>query len=276
MPKPQTYMKYIASNIAETCKLLSTVWELLAVSYALDNFLAYLEGHPIIVRTDHQPLIGTLTQKANTALGTPRRHLLNIAYFLNQLHYMTGVADALSRVKEAVPSRAAPGGWTVESGFPKAVPWRVAPRSLYRRELNRRLWRREQRLARRTFESWSPAGVLSKVAPGSCIFEAAPRRLDRRAQGRVSGAWIAGSTPGWGYSLYWGIHVCAAQMPLVLAIFFSLSEEIMQVFSLCAPIKPDNSLFHRKGNFPMKTFRPGLPYTYRYLINCSIILSWWP
>ena len=34
-------------------------------------------------------------------------------------------------------------------------------------------------------------------------------------------------------------------------------------FSLCAPIKPDNSLFHRRGNFPMKTFRPGLPYTYR-------------
>ena len=70
--------------------------------------------------------------------------------------------------------------------------------------------------------------------------------------------------PGRGYSLYYGIHVCAAQMPLFLAIFLSLSEEKNFIFSLCAPIKPDNSLFHRTGNFIMKTFHPGLPYTYRY------------
>ena len=28
-----------------------------------------------------------------------------------------------------------------------------------------------------------------------------------------------------GYSLYWGIHVCVAQMPLFLAIFLSLCGE---------------------------------------------------
>ena len=76
--------------------------ELLAVSYAVDKFRAYLEGQPIIVRTDHQPLVGALTKKADTALPVPRRHLLKIAQFVDQLHYLkgerNGVADALSRV----------------------------------------------------------------------------------------------------------------------------------------------------------------------------------
>ena len=77
--------------------------ELLAVSYAVDKFRAYLEGQPIIVRTDHQPLVGALTKKADTALPVPRRHLLKIAQFVDQLHYLkgeiNGVADALSRVQ---------------------------------------------------------------------------------------------------------------------------------------------------------------------------------
>ena len=45
--------------------------ELLSVSYAVDTFRAYLEGQPIIVRTDHQPLVGALTKKADTALPVP-------------------------------------------------------------------------------------------------------------------------------------------------------------------------------------------------------------
>ena len=77
--------------------------ELLAVSYAVDKFRAYLEGQPIIVRTDHQPLVGALTKKADTALPVPRRHLLKIVQFVDQLHYLkgerNGVADALSRVQ---------------------------------------------------------------------------------------------------------------------------------------------------------------------------------
>ena len=64
--------------------------ELLAVSYAVDTFRAYLEGQPIIVRTDHQPLVGALTKKADTALPVPRRHLLKIAPFVDQLHYLKG------------------------------------------------------------------------------------------------------------------------------------------------------------------------------------------
>ena len=77
--------------------------ELLAVSYAVDKFRSYLEGQPIVVRTDHKPLVGSVTKEADTALPILRRHLLNIAQFVDQLHYLNaernGVADALSRVR---------------------------------------------------------------------------------------------------------------------------------------------------------------------------------
>ena len=52
--------------------------ELLAVSYAVDTFRAYIVGQPIIVRTDHQPLVGALTKNSDTALPVPRRHLPNL------------------------------------------------------------------------------------------------------------------------------------------------------------------------------------------------------
>ena len=56
-----------------------------------------------MVRTDHKPLVGSVTKKADTALPIPRRHLLKIAQFVDQLHYLkaerNGVADALSRVR---------------------------------------------------------------------------------------------------------------------------------------------------------------------------------
>ena len=64
--------------------------ELLAVSYAVDKFRAYLKGQPIIVRTYHQPLVGALTKTSDTALPVPRRHLLKIAQFVDQLHYLKG------------------------------------------------------------------------------------------------------------------------------------------------------------------------------------------
>ena len=77
--------------------------ELLAVSYAVDKFRSYLEGQPIVVRTDHKPLVGSVTKKADTALPIPRCHILKIAQFVDQLHYLkaerNGVADALSRVR---------------------------------------------------------------------------------------------------------------------------------------------------------------------------------
>ena len=85
------------------CRYSATDRELLAVSYAVDKFRSYLEGQPVVVRTDHKALIGSLTKKADTALPIPRRHLLKIAQFVNKLHYLegerNGVADALSRIR---------------------------------------------------------------------------------------------------------------------------------------------------------------------------------
>ena len=85
------------------CGYSATDRELLAVSYAVDKFRSYLEGQPVVVRTDHKALVGSLTKKADTARPIPRRHLLKIAQFVNKLHYLegerNGVADALSRIR---------------------------------------------------------------------------------------------------------------------------------------------------------------------------------
>ena len=61
------------------CGYSATDRELLAVSYAVDKFRSYLEGQPVVVRTDHKALVGSLTNKADTALPIPRRRLLKIA-----------------------------------------------------------------------------------------------------------------------------------------------------------------------------------------------------
>ena len=85
------------------CGYSATDRELLAVSYAVDKCRSYLEGQPVVVRTDHKALVGSLTKKADTALPIPRRHLLKIAQFVNKLHYLegdiNGIADALSRIR---------------------------------------------------------------------------------------------------------------------------------------------------------------------------------
>ena len=85
------------------CGYSATDKELLAVSYAVDKFRSYLKGQPVVFRTDHKALVGSLTKKADTALPIPRRHLLKIAKFVNKLHYLegerNGVADALSRIR---------------------------------------------------------------------------------------------------------------------------------------------------------------------------------
>ena len=74
--------------------------ELLAVSYAVDNFCSHIEGQPITVRTDHLPLVGSLRKAADTALPIPRRHLNRIAQFIDDVKYLSGcqnnLADAMS------------------------------------------------------------------------------------------------------------------------------------------------------------------------------------
>ena len=85
------------------CGYSATDRELLAVSYAVDKLRSYLEGQPVVVRTDHKALVGSLTKKGDTALPIPRRHLLKTVQFVNKLHYHEGerndVADALSRTR---------------------------------------------------------------------------------------------------------------------------------------------------------------------------------
>ncbi|GBE83863.1 hypothetical protein SCP_0509200 [Sparassis crispa] len=80
--------------------------EMLAIDYLLQKWHAYIEGSPIIIRTDHESLKYSLTQKN---LG---RHLQrfadNIAHFNVKIVYRPGkfqlAADALSRREgEAVP-----------------------------------------------------------------------------------------------------------------------------------------------------------------------------
>ena len=43
------------------CGYSATDRELFAVSYAVDNFLSYLEGQLVVVRSDHRPLVDSLT-----------------------------------------------------------------------------------------------------------------------------------------------------------------------------------------------------------------------
>ena len=54
------------------------------------------------VRTDHNALVGSLTNKADTAHPIHRRHLLKMAQVVNKLQYLeverNGVSDALSRI----------------------------------------------------------------------------------------------------------------------------------------------------------------------------------
>ena len=89
----------------------------------MDKFRSYLEGQPIIVRTDHLPLVGSLTKKADTALPIPRRHLLKIAQFVDQLYYLKGernvVADALSRITVSDVNQSTDS--LPEEGSPQAV-----------------------------------------------------------------------------------------------------------------------------------------------------------
>ena len=111
-PDPPTEIWCDASNIAVGAvqafnnaqrNSSATDRELLAVSCVVYKLRSYLEGQPIVVRTYHKHLVGSVTKKADTALPIPRRHLMKIAQFVDQLHYpeaeRNGVADALSRVR---------------------------------------------------------------------------------------------------------------------------------------------------------------------------------
>ena len=76
--------------------------ELLAVSYSVSHFREYLEGQEVIVRTDHKPLVGSLSKTTNNYSALQRRHFNRIAQYVDKICHLSGkdnsVADALSRL----------------------------------------------------------------------------------------------------------------------------------------------------------------------------------
>ena len=90
-----------AFNAAQKCYAAFNK-ELLAISYAVTHFKDMLEGQPITIRTDHLPLVGALSKVTDKFTPLQRRHLNNIAQYVEEIHYLegslNGVADALSRM----------------------------------------------------------------------------------------------------------------------------------------------------------------------------------
>jgi len=76
--------------------------ELMAVSFAVDHFRYVLESQPVVVRTDHKPLVGALNKVTDSSTPLQRRHLNRIAQYIDKIEYCAGkeniLADALSRI----------------------------------------------------------------------------------------------------------------------------------------------------------------------------------
>jgi len=70
--------------------------ELLALSYAVDHFRFYLESQPIIVRTDHKPLVGALSKASDTATPLQCHHLNRVAPYVTRLEYLSGAENQLA------------------------------------------------------------------------------------------------------------------------------------------------------------------------------------
>ena len=81
--------------------------ELLAICYALEHLRGYIEGSPIIVRTDHEPLKYLRNQKE---VGRRVRKFMDIIeQYEPEIVYRTGAsnvaADALSRLPNEIENR---------------------------------------------------------------------------------------------------------------------------------------------------------------------------
>ena len=81
--------------------------EMLALSFALEHFRFYLEAQPIVVRTDHKPLVQALRKAADPVTPLQRRHLARISQLAQEVQYLRGddnvLADALSRLPARPP-----------------------------------------------------------------------------------------------------------------------------------------------------------------------------
>ena len=99
----------------------TTEREALAVVWAVEKFRAYIDGHPLIVKSDHQPLKWLLTLK--TPSGRLIRWALKLQSFDIRYEYVPGranvVADTLSRPNCDDTTKDECGVCSVTVDFPK-------------------------------------------------------------------------------------------------------------------------------------------------------------
>ena len=76
--------------------------EMLGIVYRLERFHYYAYGRPVIVETDHWPLVSIVQRNLHNAPQKLARILLRVQRYNVQLHYVPGkdipLADALSRI----------------------------------------------------------------------------------------------------------------------------------------------------------------------------------
>ena len=94
-------VSYVAKSLSETQRMYSTTKrELLALTFALEQFRYLILYYPVHVYTDHKPLLGILSRTSKDACLT-RWALLAQEYKI-QLHYLPGkrniFSDTLSRL----------------------------------------------------------------------------------------------------------------------------------------------------------------------------------
>lgn len=100
-------ISYASRTLTETERRYAQIEkELLAVVFACQKFYDYIYGKPVLVETDHQPLVSILNKPLHTAPARLQRMILKLHKFNLTLTYKRGkqlyLADTLSRAPRTV------------------------------------------------------------------------------------------------------------------------------------------------------------------------------
>ncbi|KAI2653770.1 Retrovirus-related Pol polyprotein [Labeo rohita] len=103
-------ISYASRTLTETeTRYAQIEKELLAVVFACQNFYDYIYGKPVLVETDHQPLLTILNKPLHTALAQLRQMILKLHKFNLTLTYKKGkqlyLADTLSCAPRKVTTK---------------------------------------------------------------------------------------------------------------------------------------------------------------------------
>lgn len=95
---------YFSKKLSSTQRNYSTYdRELLAIYSSLKFFQFMIEGRPLVIRTDHKPIVYAFKQRSDKASPRQLRQLDFIGQFTTDIVHVTGsenvVADALSRIE---------------------------------------------------------------------------------------------------------------------------------------------------------------------------------